>query len=125
MMLFHLTTVYKDDNGIEVNKFGEPFTVKEEGLKRSRSHPVYLTPLLYRAITHAASNRNGAAKILVYAVESEHVPRVREEGRAVWTSEHVPVNAIKDTIQLQATEEITYRDIRYLIENAGKQRGWM
>ncbi len=124
MILFHLALSYRNKTGEKVNRFGEPFTVDQEGLKRSRSHPVCLTPSLGHATVYASDNRNRAANAIVYAIESSEVPGIRQGGE-VWTSEHVPVGAIRGTIRVRVTEEMTARDVQYQIEKAGRCRGWM
>ncbi|MBI2085340.1 MAG: hypothetical protein HYT71_02405 [Candidatus Aenigmarchaeota archaeon] len=124
MRLFHFTLVYADGKGRETNRFGEPFTVDKDGLRRSQSHPVCLTPSLDHATTYATDNKGRNAKAIVYTVESDDVPDIRS-GNVVWTAEYVPRDAIKDMIQVRVTRETTPRDIQYHIEKSGKFRGWM
>lgn len=79
IILYHGTTVYTDDRGRKLNRFGKPFDIEEKGIKPPKGFRVDTTPAFWQALFYTPSDdsqksRLGQRETVVYEIKPKGLP---------------------------------------------------
>ena len=123
--LYHGSLFYRE-NGSKKNYHGDSWTVDSDGIVPICWPRVFLGNL-HQAIEHATMLKLPpgikSGYTIVYSIDAERLPDLREEGHS-WTTSHIPHIAIIGDVQLYRNGD-TPRDVQYKLQKAAKRKGWV